>query len=309
MAILYSKTNIVQVPPNLHRTGTTPYLSALQNVWEGSQTLGCRTGFISEKQVLSGKLDRIKLLIIPAAKYMRPEVTEAIMAWIARGGTALVIAESFLFDQYAREADRLSEIGLDVKGVTLPEILGQGEQIQNYDQSITQTIVYGAVELPIKANGMNIFSGRDVFLRATGLVQTVDPGNTQVLAEFEDGRPAILLATIGNGVVYYLTAPLESSGYLQVLAPLADQVGLNRAVVAIDNRGDLVTDAEVRGVVSNGGYLVYASNTTGKEVKLRLKADQGSLGRILDLRSGEPVFGEEITLLPWQETIWRVEKK
>ena len=75
--LLYSKTSIVQVPPELHRAGRTPYLQALGNVWQGSRFLGCRIGFVSEKQVLEGKLAGLKLLILPAVKYCPPEVAEA----------------------------------------------------------------------------------------------------------------------------------------------------------------------------------------------------------------------------------------
>ncbi len=40
VAILYSQTSILQVPPQLHRAGATPYLQALYDLWEGSRCLG-----------------------------------------------------------------------------------------------------------------------------------------------------------------------------------------------------------------------------------------------------------------------------
>jgi beta-galactosidase GanA len=307
IALLYSKANMVQVPLQLHRSGSTPYLSVLRNVWEGGRYLGCRIGFISEKQVLTGKLSRLKLLIVPAAKYMRPEVTEQILEWIAGGGTALVVAESFLFDQYARQHDRLGEIGLAVRNVTLPQVLGKGEQVQNYDQSISQTIVYGEVNLVAKTLDADIFSGRNVEFKATGLIQTVDPEDSKVLAEFVDGRPAMLLSSIGRGNAYYLAAPLESEYYHRLLAPLAEKLELNRPLLAVDLEGNLITGAEVRAVESENGLLVYASNLTGKSVEFKLQTARGNLTKITDLRSGEPVTGSQIALAPWQEMIWRVE--
>ncbi len=307
IAILYSKTNMVQVPPQLHRSGSTPYLSALRNVWEGGRYLGCRIGFVSEKQVLAGKLSRLKLLIVPAAKYMRPEVTARILGWITGGGTALVVAESFLFDQYARQHNSLGEIGLAVRDVTLPQVLGEGEQVRNYDQSISQTVVYGEVDLVAKTLDADIFSGRNVEFKATGLIQTVEPGDSRVLAEFADGRPAMLLSSVGRGNAYYLAAPLESKYYHRLLAPLTEKLELNRPVVAVDSEGNLVTGVEVRAVESENGLLVYASNLTGKAVELKLQAARGNLAAITDIRSGEPVKSPRITLAPWQETIWRVE--
>ncbi len=306
IAILYSKTNMVQVPPQLHRSGGTPYLSALRNAWEGGRYLGCRIGFVSEKQVLAGKLSKLKLLIVPAAKYMRPEITEQILAWTAGGGTVLVVAESFLFDQYARQHDSLGKLGISVRDVTLPEVLGEGEQVQNYDQSISQTIVYGEVNLAARTVDADIFSGRDIEFKATGLVQTVDPGSAKVLAEFSDGRPAMLLSQIGSGKAYYLAAPLESEYYHRLLAPLAEKLGLNRPVVAVDSEGNLVTGVEVRAVDSDNGLLVYASNLTGESVEFKLKSARGKITAIKNLRSGEPVTDSAIALAPWQETIWRV---
>jgi beta-galactosidase GanA len=306
IAILYSKTNIVQVPPQLHRSGGTPYLSALRNIWEGGRYLGCRIGFISEKQVLSGKLSRLKLLLVPAAKYMLPEVTEQIIKWTADGGTVLVVAESFLFDQYARQHNSLGKLGLTVRDVTLPEVLGEGEQVQNYDQSISQTIVYGEVNLVAKTVSEDIFAGRNVEFKATGLVQTVDPGRAKVLAEFSDGRPAMLLSQIGRGKAYYLVAPLERKYYHRLLAPLAEKLGLNRPVVAVDSQGKLVTGAEVRAVESENGLLVYASNLTGKSVGFEIKTARGNITSVKNLRSGEPVTAPRIILAPWQEIIWRV---
>ena len=54
--LLYSKTSIVQVPPSMHRAGSTPYMEAQRHV-EGARFLGARTGFVSEKQALAGKLN------------------------------------------------------------------------------------------------------------------------------------------------------------------------------------------------------------------------------------------------------------
>ena len=309
IAILYSKANIVQVPPNLHRSGSTPYLTTLRNTWEGSRYLGCRIGFVSEKQALAGKLSKLKLLIIPAAKYMRPEVTRQILDWIKSGGTALVVAESFLFDQYAHEHNSLDEIGISVSDVTLPEVLGEGEQVQNYDQSISQTIVYDKVDLAAESLRKGVYSGRDAEFRATGLVQTVDPKDAEVLFEFSDGRPAMLMSSIGKGKAYYLAAPLESRYYHRLLEPIAEQLNLERPVVAVDMEGNLVTGAEVRSVKSTDGILVYASNLTGEEIKFTLRPGRNTIGTITDVRSGEPVASPQITLAPWQETIWRVKTK
>ncbi len=308
VAILYSRSSIVQAPPRLHRSGRTPYLNVLHAAWEGSRYLGCRVGFVTERQILDGKLSRFKLLIVPAVKYVQPEVVDAVLEYIEKGGVALVVPESFLFDQYAHEQDRVPELGLKVTDVILPEILGEGEMVQNYDQSFTQTIVYGEVKREIRAGNGDIFRGKNgLILHSDGLVQKIDPGNNKVLASFTDGSPAIVLVKKGRGTVYYLAAPLGATDYHQILAPLAENLDLRRPLVGVDADGNLVTGAEVRAVERENDYLMYASNLGSSPVEFTIKG-KGEIGSVEDLRTLRPVPGGEVRLGPWQETIFRIEK-
>ena len=310
LALLYSKSCIVQVPPQLHRAGVTPYLYALGTAWEGARFLGCRTGFISEKQILEGKLAGIKLLIIPAAKYLPPEITERVLAYVEQGGCALVVPESFLFDQYARPADKLAGLGLKVKDITLPPVLGEGELVKNYDQSFTQTLVFGEVKRKITTGGTDIFKNKaGLVLQSDGLVQTLDPGKNEVLAQFEDGGAAIVLVRLGKGTLYYLAAPLEIGDYQKLLEPLAEKVALKRPLVALDGQGSLITGAEVRAVERKDDFLVYASNMRGTEVEFNLARQDGkALGRVRDLRGFGTVKDGRVRLEPWQETIYSIPK-
>ena len=310
VAILYSKTSIIQVPPHLVQAGRTPYIDAVYSVWEGSRFLGCRIGFVSEKQILAGKLAKFKLLIIPAAKYIIPDVATAIVSYIKEGGTVVVIPESFIFDQYARDNNMISELGITITDVTLPPVLGEGEKVQNYDQSFSQNILYGDVQKKITTLSKDIFENNTspLTLFSDGLVQSVDPGSHQVLAMFDDGKAAIVLAQIGNGALYYLAAPLKTPDYHLLLSPLAQKLGLKRPVVGVDKSGKLVTGAEVRAVERETDYLVYASNLTPEPVEFDLKG-AGEFGVITDLRSLQKVPEGHVKLEPYQETIFRVMKK
>ena len=308
VAILYSRSSIVQVPPHLHRAGRTPYLDAIFSTWEGSRFLGCRIGFVTERQILDGKLSRFKLLIVPAVKYIQPEASDSVMGYIKKGGVALVVPESFLFDQYARQNDRVAELGLKITDVTLPPVLGQGELVQNYDQSITQTIVYGEVKREIRAGNEDIFRGKEgLILHSEGLVQKIDPGKNKVIASFSDGSPAVVLVKKGRGAVYYLAAPLAATDYHQIFAPLAGKLDLRRPLVGVDAQGNLVTGAEVRAVERRNDYLMYASNLGASPVEFTIKG-QGEIGAVEDLRKLRPVPGGQVRLGPWQETIFRIEK-
>mgnify|MGYP000607280640 CR=1 FL=1 len=307
LAILYSKSSIIQVPPQLIRAGRTPYLDAVFSTWEGARYLGCRLGFVSEKQVLAGKLARFKLLIVPAAKYSRDDVVDGVLEYVNNGGVAVIAPESFLFDEYARENDRVTGLGLKVTDITLPQVLGEGELVQNYDQSFTQTIVYGDVKRTVRTERADIFEKNQPSLETKGLVQSLDAGKNAVLARFDNGKPAVVLVKRGKGLIYYLASPLVSQSYHEFLSPLAEQLGLKRPVVAVDNDGKLITGVEVRSVERKSDYLVYASNLGGEAVEFTLKGEK-EIGTVEDLRSLRVVPGGRVKLGPWGETIFKVKK-
>ena len=309
IAILYSKTSSLQVPPGQVQAGRTPYIDAVYSVWEGSRFLGCRVGFVSEKQILDGKLKKFKLLIVPAAKFMRVEVVSAIKKYINDGGTALVIPESFMFNQFAQENNKIAELGINITNVTLPPVLGTGEKVQNYDQSFSQQIIYGDVTKKITTCDKDIFADNKAHLTlySNGLVQTVVADNHNVIARFENGKPAIIFSEIGKGHLYYLASPLKSEDYHLLLTPLVQKLKLTRPLLAVDQNDNLITGVEVRAVERNNDFLVYASNLKSKPVSFRLKGKEKT-GSILDLRSLEKISGDSLSLKPFQETIFRVDK-
>ena len=178
LAILYSKSSIIQVPPRQIRAGRTPYLDAVFSTWEGARYLGCRLGFVSEKQILAGKLSRFKLLIVPAVKYSRDDVVDGVLEYVNNGGVAVVAPESFLFDEYARENDRVTELGLKVTDITLPQVLGEGELVQNYDQSFTQTIVTGMLKGQCARKGRIFSRMNSRVLKRRGLSKASMQGRT-----------------------------------------------------------------------------------------------------------------------------------
>ncbi len=308
VAILYSRSSIVQVPPQLHRAGRTPYLSALYGTWEGSRYLGCRIGFVSERQITEGKLNRFKLLIIPATKYIRPKVARRVMSWVESGGTALVVPESFMFDQYARPNDLAEGFGVRVTDVVLPEVLGRGEMEQNYDQSFSQSVVYGDVDQQMTTDNDDIFSGRgSVKLKAKGLLQKLEVPDGKILAKFEDGGPSLVLSSRGKGSIYYLAAPLVDSDYHHLLEPLAEKLQLKRPLVGVTPDGSLVTGAVVRAVERQWDWLMFACNISDKKVEFDISGQQ-ELGVITELRSLTKLSGRHVELEPYQEIILRIAK-
>lgn len=309
VAILYSKTSSLQVPPQQLQAGRTPYIDAVYSVWEGSRFLGCRIGFVSEKQILDGKLKKFKLLIVPAAKYIRPEVIAAIKNYIKEGGTALIIPESFMFNQFAQENNKIAELGITITDITLPPVLGTGEKKQNYDQSYSQQIIYADVTKKITTLNKDIFADykTPLILNSNGLVQTIAAVDHNVIARFDDGNPAIIRSEIGKGAMYYLASPLKSEEYHLLLAPLVQKLNLKRSLLAVDQKGDLITGVEVRAVERDTDFLVYASNLKAEPIEFRLKGKEKT-GAIRDLRSLQEITNENIKLNPYQETIFSIKK-
>ncbi len=309
IALLYSKTSILQVPPTQVQAGTTPYIEALKTAWEGSRFLGCRIGFVSEKQVLQNKLNAFKLLIVPAAKYSKPEVITKVHEYINGGGTAVIVPESFIFDQYARDNDRMVDFGVKIIDVTVPSVIGVGEREQNYDQSFSQKVRYENIQKEITLLNTDIFENRNQHLKfqSRGLVQTIDKNGTTVLAQFEDGMPAIVRNDIGKGKLYYLATPLKASDLHQIFTPIVENMDLKRPVVGVNKNGDLVSNVEVRAIERDLDYLVYASNLSAEEVEFELKGNL-NMETITDLRKMVKFLGKNIKMEPYQETIFRIEK-
>lgn len=309
VAILYSKTSSLQVPPQQLQAGRTPYIDAVYSVWEGSRFLGCRIGFVSEKQILDGKLKKFKLLIVPAAKYIRPEVIAAIKNYIKEGGTALIIPESFMFNQFAQENNKIAELGITITDITLPPVLGTGEKKQNYDQSYSQQIIYADVTKKITTLNKDIFADykTPLILNSNGLVQTIAAVDYNVIARFDDGNPAIIRSEIGKGAMHYLASPLKPEDYHRLLSPLVQKLKLKRPLLAYDQNGDLITGVEVRAVEREYDYLVYASNLKSVPVTFSLKGEK-NLGTVRNLRSLQEITNENIKLNPYQETIFSIKK-
>ncbi len=309
IALLYSKTSILQVPPNQVQAGTTPYIEALKTAWEGSRYLGCRVGFVSEKQVLENKLNKFKLLIVPAAKYSKPEVIEKVQEYIKGGGTVVVIPESFIFDQYARDNDRMVDFGVKILDVTVPSVLGVGEREQNYDQSFSQKVKYENIRKEITVLDGDIFknSNQPLKFQSQGLIQTIDKNGTKVLAQFDDGNPAIVKNEIGKGRLYYLATSLKASDLHHVFASILEKTDMKRPIVGVNENGDLITKVEVRTVERDLDYLVYASNLTEDHVEFELRSNL-KWETITDLRKMVEIREKNIKLGPYQETIFRIEK-
>src|SRR6266571_1445704 len=78
VAILYSQTSTLQLPPEMLTWQTTPYLAELEKTYNASLYLDAKITFVTERQILKGRLSRYKLLLVPAVRNTPTEVFEKI---------------------------------------------------------------------------------------------------------------------------------------------------------------------------------------------------------------------------------------
>ncbi|MBI4975987.1 MAG: carbohydrate binding domain-containing protein [Spirochaetes bacterium] len=109
VAILYSVTSLVYSPF---------YASGVKAAYESILFNGQKAAFVSEKQIVEGKLPSFKLLVVPAAKNVPAAVLAGIKRYASAGGKVLLIGESSLSrDEYDRTA------GSDYNTVTASAIM------------------------------------------------------------------------------------------------------------------------------------------------------------------------------------------
>ena len=126
---------MLQIPPEMLNWQVTPYLRELENTYEASRFLDAGTTFVSEMQILAGKLSRFKVLIVPAASHMRAEVVASMNQFVEQGGALVILPSSLLSDEYNRPADYLSRMGVKVRRIEQVTTDRTGELEQAYDQS------------------------------------------------------------------------------------------------------------------------------------------------------------------------------
>ncbi len=303
VAILYSKTSIIQVPPELLRARSTPYLAELRRVYEGSLCLDANTTFITEKQILKGMASRYKVILVPAAKHLPPEVAKALLDYVQEGGHLVITPESLMTDQYLRPLDFFDQIGVRILNSRAASGYELGALEQQYDQTMRQSVASsGAVSREITTLPSEELGKAPFKLSGRGIVQTLKTGGgNAVIARFSDGHPAMVRHTRGRGKVYCLAMPLEPSSYARLLDRLFEHAEISRPVRFTNSEGQRIWQVEGRSVRRDGDWLVYLVNHGGKKetVKLALPVKAQSL---TDLRRGSEMACEDLVSLEPGET-------
>jgi beta-galactosidase GanA len=291
IAILYSQTSTLQLPPEMLTWQVTPYLAELTRTYEASQYLDAKVTFVTERQALRGRLDRFRLLLVPAVRNVPADVVEVIWNYVSRGGRVLIAPESFLGNEYNQPLGYLARLGVSIRATRYPKPSGIGRMVQGYDQSFSQEVSY-ADDAPVKLTGAGNLEGR-------GVRQTLAiAGKHEILYRYPDGSPAIVRVRIGKGLVDYMACALETQSYARYLEALFTEADVSRPVRV---RGADHWRVEARFARSGSRRLFYVANFNPSPVRLTVDSGVDPIESIRELRNDQTIRGREI-LVPARQT-------
>lgn len=309
VAILYSKSSIIQIPPQLMRATSTPYLSELRRVYEGSLYLDANTTFISEKQILNGMASQYKVILVPATKHLPPEVAQALLDYVKEGGHMVISPESFMTDPYLHPLDFFDKIGIRILKTSATGGYNLGALEQRHDQTLRRSMESsGTVSREIMTLSCDEFGEAPFKLSGRGIIQTlaIGTGNAE-LARFADGKPAIIRHSLGQGKVYYLAMPLNPPSYARLLDRLFEHAGVSRPVRFTDSAGRRIWQIEGRSLQRDHDRLLYLVNHGHATVKVKAALPVKARS-LTDLRRGMHMAPEDlIALAPGETRLIRVD--
>lgn len=282
VAIVYSKTNMLQVPPEMLNAKTTDYLTALRDTYEVARCMDAGLTFISEKMLLAGRAASYKLIVLPAVKHMPPDAFEALDRYVRKGGVVLVLPESLTRDEYDRPAGYLQRWGVSILHTSYPAIEGFGELEQRYDQNLERGIVYGRGR-DIEASRIHA-NFRLQSLRMSGIFQDIGLASGSIVAEGPEAGPMLAHIPIGAGSVWYAAGMPDAPSLSMLLDLLFVEAGVVRSLTVTDPEGKRIPGLEARLARREHDDLVYLVNQSGKPADYRIRTDR-SVHRIRELLS------------------------
>ncbi|MHC4712313.1 MAG: beta-galactosidase trimerization domain-containing protein [Planctomycetota bacterium] len=283
MAILYSRASMLQVEEEFLSLTESPYTLELKNVYDAMLGLDAPVRFVSSTQVTEGKLAGLKVLVVPAAKYVIDGVAERIFEFAQAGGTVVVTPASFLFDEYARPREHLGRLGISVTDSVEPKFAAEQER-----HEFLQEFIRRAKALDLPRHDIELVGG-DLLepgtrLRGQGTFQVLRHDiRTRVIGLTPQRRSALLEVPYGEGRFYYLATTLAPESLNSLLHAIATKAAVSRPVSFRTAGGKRHWRLEGRAVVRGGAALFYLTNhgdePIGTEVELPFAA-----GRFTDLR-------------------------
>ncbi|MHA6485006.1 beta-galactosidase [Paenibacillus sp. strain BS8-2] len=271
-AILYSKTNMLQVPPEMMNASATDYLTALRDTYEAARCLDAGLTFITEKQLLADRATDYKLIILPAVKHLPESVFEALDRYVRGGGVVLELPESLTRDEYDRPADYLQRWSITVHRTSYPAIEGFGELEQRYDQNLERGVRYG-LGREIEASRINTELCA-MPLRMSGIFQDIELAAGEIVAEGPAAEPMLARVPVGSGFVWHCAGMPDASSLSALLDLLFAEAGIHRPLTVTDPEGKRIPGLEARLARREHDDLVYLVNQSGMPADYRIQTNR-----------------------------------
>jgi hypothetical protein len=261
MAILYSRASMLQVEGEFLNLDESLYTMEMKNVYNAMLGLDAPVRFVSSRQVTAGKLDGVKLLVVPAAKYVFDDVAEAVLDFARAGGTVVMTPESFTHDEYARPREHLAALGIEVVETTEP-VFSAGDRRRHafLQEFIRRARTDELPETKLTAAKGGLFPD-GATLSGAGLLQRIRIGEgVRVIAVDGSWGAAVVEAPLGGGRVVYLATPLVTADFNRLVDALADEAGVTRRASFARKDGGRDWRIEGRCVETPYGALFYIVN-------------------------------------------------
>jgi hypothetical protein len=275
LAIMFSKTNILQVTPALMGAQSTPFIKSLRAAYESARCLDIPITFVSEKQIAAGKAANYKLVVMAGMRHMPAKIFDGLDAYVRAGGTVLVTPEALIADEYNRPVDYLSRWGITVTGSEIPSIQGLGELEQGYDQNLSRGVKFGKGR-EITAKRVDPSLNMPAFKTAGIFLATESKG--EVLAAGPADEPLLIKLAVGKGQVWFAAGEPDQATLHALVDHLADQTKIDRPLKVSGTDGRRILGLECRLARRTHDDLVYLANETDKDIQYSLETNRQITG-------------------------------
>lgn len=229
------------------------------------------------------KLEGIKLIIVPATYCISKTVFEKILKYAEEGNIVFITPPSLVTGGHLHFQNYLEDIGITV----------HKRHLTNYEVDLTKRkeeigdlIVKGMSikvleeESKINTRSVDIFEQEKFQFTGKGVIEKITGG--KVLADFENGDPALVKVEQKKGSIYYLAPNLIPEDYAKVFDLLMEKMKITRPVRAVKENGETSGIESMSVELGKGKILVYILNFTGSPAKVELKSKK-KIRKVKDL--------------------------
>ena len=216
--------------------------------------------FIHREHIEKNELSQYKLIILPYPIMITQKTADGIREFVRNGGFVMVEARAAWND----DRGFASEI---IPGLGLHEVFGVRENEVRMRENITLKITDNSHPATIGLQSGDLLKGTLYAQSVTPLENT----NVRVLAQTEEGQPAVVVSRFGSGEAMLIGSYLGMAGYPEV-DPINDRFFTNLINWARIKRpytssldGRTSNQLEVRLQENQNGYLLFVINHSEKK--------------------------------------------